>query len=80
MRDDAGADGEATLWALGAPDAAPRPMSPAFIAEVVSLRETAATIALGLAATRPGARVWTRLERAIASSRALDADLMDPVI
>lgn len=80
MRDDAGAEGEAALWALGARDAAPQPMSPAFIAEVVSLRETAAIIALGLDAATPDARVWTELERALASSRAPDPERMDPML
>jgi hypothetical protein len=66
MMDDAGADGEAALWALGARDAAPRPMSPAFLAEVASLREAVALIALGLDAVTPDARVWPALERELA--------------
>lgn len=63
--DDAGADGEAALWALGASDAAPRRMTPAFLAEVASLREAVALLALGLDAVTPDARVWPALERAL---------------
>lgn len=70
MMDDAGADGEAALWALGARDAAPRPMSPAFIAEVASLREAVALLALGLDAVTPDARVWPAIERDIVPQRA----------
>jgi anti-sigma-K factor RskA len=66
MMDDAAADGEAALWALGARDAAPRAMSPAFIAEVASLREAVALLALGLDAVTPDARVWPSLERELA--------------
>lgn len=68
MMDDALADGEAALWALGARDAAPRPMSPAFVAEVASLREAVALIALGLDAVTPDARVWPALERELATT------------
>ena len=68
MRDDAGADGEAVLWALGAREAAPRPLSPAFVAEVVSLREAFALIALALDAVPPGAGGWPALERALTAA------------
>ncbi|MBZ0237109.1 MAG: hypothetical protein K8M05_32565 [Deltaproteobacteria bacterium] len=67
MLDDAGADGEAALCALGVRDAAPRPRSPAFVAEVASLREAVALIALALDAVPPDARVWSALEGALRS-------------
>jgi anti-sigma-K factor RskA len=63
MMDDALADGEAALWAIGAREAAPRPMSPAFVAEVASLREVVALLAMGLDAVAPDARVWPALQR-----------------
>jgi hypothetical protein len=73
MMDDVGADGEAALWALGAREAAPRPISPAFLAEVASLREAVALIALGLDAVTPDARIWPALERELALRDRLDA-------
>jgi anti-sigma-K factor RskA len=70
MMDDALADGEAALWAIGAREAAPRPMSPAFVAEVASLREVVALLAIGLDAVTPDARVWPALERELSESDA----------
>ena len=77
MMDDAASDGEAALWALGAREAVPRPMSPAFLAEVASLREAVALIALGLDAVTPDARVWPAIDRELDARGARDDAAID---
>lgn len=76
MLDDVEADGDAALWALGSREAVPRAPSPAFIAEVASLREAVALLALGLDAVTPDARIWPALERELAAeARPVDPHL-----